>query len=335
MEGCAALRTALHLVSRSPRCSPLATFYPEGIRHHIRFSSPCVVMPSGRARRESLPPSSSSIPPSSSSSWPPSSSSLPPEQTHYHHASHVSGWNSSSPTHNVNAAHETVSHKHSPDKDYPSDDHSLLAAIIVPIAIVCLAIVGLLFFLSRRRRIQRRSAPSAANTPVSAMEMASSGPNNDIRAHRIPPNVTFTPATAPPVILSDRVNNAYLTGLDTSSQGSASRPVSYGDFDDNPARRSLGGTFLEPPPPYKTRSQADADEEDEEEPPYEEYETVPLEESTDPMTALHRARSPFADPYEDEDEPVVADGLQYRRNPFADPETRMRFGRRGSEDSEG
>ena len=58
------------------------------------------------------------------------------------------------------------------------------------------------------------------------------------------------------------------------------------------------------------------------------------------MPALNRARSPFADPYEDEDEPVVADGLQYRRNPFADPESpassqRLRFGRRGSDASDG
>lgn len=235
------------------------------------------------------------------------------------------------------ASHETGSPGHSHDKDHPGEiGHiGLFAAAIIPPLVVFLAVLGLCFFLSRRRRTQRRYS-NAARAPLSAMEMASTR-NNETREYRRSPSpappVSFNNLSPAPVIVSDR-NNAYLTGLDTSSQGS--RPQSYGDFDDISIRRSVGGTFAEPPPPYKASGHGD------DPPPVAyEHEVAPLGESTDPTTSLHRARSPFADPYDDEDVPIVADGLQYRRNPFDDPESpvsdsasRLRFARRHSGESD-
>ena len=251
-----------------------------------------------------------------------------------------SWWSSSSscPPSSSNAqALQTGNSKQSADKEYPPElhDHGIMAAMVVPPVIVLLAILGLCFFLARRRRSKRRYSSAAKEAPVSNMEMAG---NDSVREYRLappppsspPPIVNFDSSPAP-IIVSDR-NNAYLTGLDTSSQGS--RPTSYGDFDDNLARRSLGGTFLEPPPPYGGHG-------DDPPPLAYEYEIAPLGEHTQHNNISYSSRSPFADPFDDDEEPDVADGMQYRRDPFADPESpvsdigsRPRFGRRNSDVSD-
>lgn len=219
------------------------------------------------------------------------------------------------------------------DKDHPTrlGHGGLMAAVIVPPLVVVFAIVGLVFFLARRRRSRRYySSSSEPKPPLSSMEMASSPTSsysnvhiNETREYRrppspppqLPPNLNdLTPA---PIIISTGRNNAYLTGLDTSSQGSQSRPVS-GDFDDNMIRRSFGGTFADPPPPYVPKGQGDDPP-----PAAYEYEVSPLEESSGGVDAFERARSPFADHYAyvDEEDIGMADGMQYRSNPFDDPES--------------
>lgn len=133
-----------------------------------------------------------------------------------------------------------------------------------------------------------------------------------------------------PVIVAEG-NNAYLTGLDSCSQHSrrSEEESAYA-----PARRSLDGTFAEPPPPYGV-SAAEGQPPN----PY----SVERDISTLPRTGS--VRSPFEDVQLDEeddelyaDEIPVSDGLLgSHRNPFDDPPSpvseigsRPMFGRRNS-----
>ena len=206
----------------------------------------------------------------------------------------------------------------------------LAAAIILPIAFLSL-LAALIFLLLRRRRRRRNNQthlPPPKPPPSSPPPMTRRRPSL-----RSPPNPGSMPLA--PIITSSR-NNAYYTGLDTSSHGGSEGSDRHSDDDFYaPARRSEGGTFLEPPPPYKASGSLRSTDEgyEEEEPPPGIYDLPRIGE---PAVLEQRARSPFED---QEDYIPVADGLMYtpmnggdardvrqsrvslRRSPFEDPDS--------------
>lgn len=129
--------------------------------------------------------------------------------------------------------------QHHHDNDL--SDGSLAAAIVVPIVAV-LAITAILFFCFRRRKRQahgeRAGSLGAVFIPASIKEKWSSMRTSNASGRQQEPVVT------------NIRNNAYNTGLDTSSHGSGYRSQqTSGEF--TPGRRSEGGTtFVQPPPPY-------------------------------------------------------------------------------------
>lgn len=127
---------------------------------------------------------------------------------------------------------------------------ALAAAIVVPILTLCSAIAFLYLCLRRRKQDTRTK-----NAPVVAGAVTKEKSENFSREREL--SSPSSPAE-PPVLMSEQ-NNAYYTGLDTSSLGS--RPNS-GDYQ---ARVSY-----EPPPPY-------------------------IREPSPPLVD-GRARSPFEDP---------------------------------------
>ncbi|KAF2159946.1 hypothetical protein M409DRAFT_60357 [Zasmidium cellare ATCC 36951] len=125
--------------------------------------------------------------------------------------------------------------EHHKDNDLSSGE--LAAAIVVPIVVV-LALAALLFLCFRRRKQQsrgeREGSIGAAFIPASIKEKWTSMRTSNASAPRDQPIVT------------NPQNNAYNTGLDTSSQGSDQHSGEY-----TPGRTSEGGTtFVQPPPPY-------------------------------------------------------------------------------------
>ena len=95
-----------------------------------------------------------------------------------------------------------------------------------------------------------------------------------------------------------------------------SRRPSHDEIDYAPARRSLGGTFVEPPPPYKealsmkspTSGRSLRDEEAAL--PYTIYEEQAGASALDLIHPAHRANGPFGDSNEDV---TVADGMMYNQ----------------------
>lgn len=115
----------------------------------------------------------------------------------------------------------------------------LAAAIVVPIVVVLVAAFFLIFFCFRRRRQQARGerdgSMAAGFIPASMKEKWSSMRTSSASGQQ------------QPVVMNTR-NNAYNTGLDTSSHGSGNRSQQHsGEYS---PRRSEGGTFASPPPPY-------------------------------------------------------------------------------------
>lgn len=127
----------------------------------------------------------------------------------------------------------------------------MVAAVLVPIILVLLGV--LLAFLCVRRRAQanhRRAGSGAAFLPIEQEKRSwrSSAGSTGPQAR------TDGEAIGAPIVTSQR-NNAYFTGLDTSSHTSrAGESVEYY----TPERRSLGGTSAEPPPPYRGMGSNDA-----------------------------------------------------------------------------
>ncbi|CAK4034407.1 Hypothetical predicted protein [Lecanosticta acicola] len=130
---------------------------------------------------------------------------------------------------------------------------ALAAAIILPI-LAALAIFALAFLWLRRRsgqnRERRRSGSSGGVPFFPAIKekwgsLRSRSSNESGQASRNP------------VVMTEQ-NNAYFTGLDTSSRGGSSPQEEGGSGEYYPpGRRSEGGTtFIEAPPPYKSNSQS-------------------------------------------------------------------------------
>ncbi|KAK5111548.1 hypothetical protein LTR62_004844 [Meristemomyces frigidus] len=121
---------------------------------------------------------------------------------------------------------------------------ALAAAILVPLLFGLLALL-LAFLCLRRRRTQDQTRRHSAAAFLPAMR-EKFGKFGSVRG------TSYTaPVTAAPVMTSER-NNAYFTGLDTSSQGS--RRGESGEYYAPPRRSEGGTTFDEPPPPYKAKS---------------------------------------------------------------------------------
>ncbi|KAK5117126.1 hypothetical protein LTR85_009057 [Meristemomyces frigidus] len=121
-----------------------------------------------------------------------------------------------------------------------------------------------------------------------------------VRTSAIPLSST---AVSPPVVTSNR-NNAYFTGLDTSSHGS--QRGQSGEYY-APARRSEGGTFVDPPPPYKAKSQQSSNRQSVQSGGSLQSQAIPEDLEVPPMIAAiptlrepspqsDRNESPFADP---------------------------------------
>lgn len=131
---------------------------------------------------------------------------------------------------------------------------ALAAAVVVPILTVFSAIVLILLCLRRRRQ-----NPSPEHTPM----VAAAGIKEKLGSFRRRRDPPPPPPVSEPPVLTSQHNNAYLTGLDTSSIGSR------GDSGEYQVRASY-----EPPPPY-------------------------IREPSPPSVDA-RARSPFEDPPEDQ-----------------------------------
>lgn len=108
---------------------------------------------------------------------------------------------------------------------------AIAAAVVVPLLVLALVLAAFLL-LRRRDRTRPRITPGF----VPAMK------------ERFGRHAQSAGASVP--ILTSSTNNAYFTGLDTSSNGSQHGP---GEGFYAP-RQSEGGTFMEPPPPYKPKS---------------------------------------------------------------------------------
>ena len=158
-------------------------------------------------------------------------------------------------------------------------------AATVSASVIFAALLGLLIFLLlKRRRRHSQDGATAAFFPAMREKMGSIG----TRRRQPPPGSTSLPApTAVAPILTSHQNNAYFTGLDTSSHASHSRPPS-GEYY-APARRSEGGTtFAEPPPPYRAKTSSQRSRQSRQE--------QPSHTSEDNASGNPRALSPFDDP---------------------------------------
>lgn len=274
--------------------------------------------------------------------------SIPPtggQQQHYHNnGGQFSPFSSfappaySSPTTGVTKA--TTSHATSTSSPVSQSEHSPLPPpshhiphavfIIVPFAVVLL-ILALIIFLRYRKRRQNQQSPHQPKPYSTEMTSSSNSNNTNTRAYYAPPTMDLRPPHREAPVIVAEGNNAYLTGLDSCSQHSrrSEEESAYA-----PARRSLDGTFAEPPPPYGV-SAAEGQPPN----PY----SVERDISTLPRTGS--VRSPFEDVQLDEeddelyaDEIPVSDGLLgSHRNPFDDPPSpvseigsRPMFGRRNS-----
>ncbi|GAB1733598.1 hypothetical protein NU195Hw_g1521t1 [Hortaea werneckii] len=125
---------------------------------------------------------------------------------------------------------------------------AVAAAVVVPLLFALLALILVLLCLRRRRRRRNHldSTPTSHTHFLTPMreKFSRSSPRNSL-----PP--TTGNATGPP-ILTSRHNNTYNTGLDTPGTSHRGQSDEYYA----PARRSEGGTFIDPPPPYKASSLA-------------------------------------------------------------------------------
>ncbi|GAB1739793.1 hypothetical protein NU219Hw_g4729t1 [Hortaea werneckii] len=130
---------------------------------------------------------------------------------------------------------------------------AVAAAIVVPLLFALLAFILTILCLRRRRRRRHHlhsTTPSSHThflTPIRE-KFSRSSPRNSLPV--VPPTASLT--TGPPIVTSPH-NNTYNTGLDTP--GTSHRGQSSDEYY-APARRSEGGTFLDPPPPYKPSSLA-------------------------------------------------------------------------------
>ncbi|KAI7243061.1 hypothetical protein KC340_g1021 [Hortaea werneckii] len=126
---------------------------------------------------------------------------------------------------------------------------AVAAAIVVPLLFALLALI--LAFLCLRRRRRRRndldSTPTSHTHFLAPMreKFSRSSPRNSL-----PPTASLT--TGPPILTSPH-NNTYNTGLDTPGTSHRGQSDEYYAV---PPRRSEGGTFIDPPPPYKPSSLA-------------------------------------------------------------------------------
>lgn len=177
------------------------------------------------------------------------SSSSSPSSTSAETTSTMASQTTSTSAHDAASAGEAT--KSSTPSAYPVEHHhsdelsdgELATAIVVPIVFVVAFILALIFFCMRRRKKdgrEREGSLGAKFIPASIKEKWSS-----VRTS----NASSSAPQEQPV-LTNTQNNAYNTGLDTSSHGSGDRSQQHsGEF--TPGRRSEGGTtFEQPPPPY-------------------------------------------------------------------------------------
>ncbi|KAK5690648.1 hypothetical protein LTR97_012204 [Elasticomyces elasticus] len=185
---------------------------------------------------------------------------------------------SSTPLPLTNAGHHGIS------------SSTLAAAVVIPLLFALAALIGAFFCIRRKnRRILASQHHALASTSPSA------GGFGFMPAMR--EKLGGTQTSAAPVMLGSNLrNNAYYTGLDTSSQASRGESGEYYAPLGSEARRSEGGTFADPPPPYKAKSLASSGkrisipEEDE-------MVQVPLAAAAIPsVREPHQDASPFADP---------------------------------------
>ena len=120
-----------------------------------------------------------------------------------------------------------------PDHDHHLTNGALAAAIAVPVLTV-LSVIVLLFFCLRRRTTSSLEGEPAMPAAAGIKEKLGS-----FRRRPKPPPPPPAAATEPPILTSEQ-NNAYYTGLDTSSLGSR------GDSGEYQPRAS----YEPPPPPY-------------------------------------------------------------------------------------
>lgn len=175
---------------------------------------------------------------------------------------------------------------------HPTISHGgVAAAVLVPI-LLALAVL-LAAFLCLRRRSKQGRAPFL---PVLREKLGGGS------SARTP----ATPMAAAPVLMSER-NNAYFTGLDTSSRGSQSqREENSGEYY-APARRSEGGTFADPPPPYKAKSMKSQESAHSSNPS-----DAPAVPQLPPMAVIPALREPSehssSDPFDDPATPTTPTG---------------------------
>ncbi|KAI7035905.1 hypothetical protein KC366_g7705, partial [Hortaea werneckii] len=125
---------------------------------------------------------------------------------------------------------------------------AVAAAVVVPLLFALLALILALLCLRRRRRRNRLNSAHTSHTHfLTPMRenFSRSSPRNSL-----PP--TTGNATGPPILTSPH-NNTYNTGLDTPGTSHRGQSDEYYAV---PPRRSEGGTFIDPPPPYKPSSLA-------------------------------------------------------------------------------
>ncbi|KAI6853588.1 hypothetical protein KC323_g9280, partial [Hortaea werneckii] len=125
---------------------------------------------------------------------------------------------------------------------------AVAAAVVVPLLFALLALVLALLCLRRHRRRNRLNSATTSHThfltPMRE-KFSRSSPRNSL-----PP--TTGNATGPPILTSPHINT-YNTGLDTPGTSHRGQSDEYYAV---PPRRSEGGTFIDPPPPYKPSSLA-------------------------------------------------------------------------------
>ncbi|KAK5155736.1 hypothetical protein LTR16_000062 [Cryomyces antarcticus] len=191
---------------------------------------------------------------------------------------------------------------------------TLVAAVLIPMAAVAL-LGAIVFFLLRRRRKGNSPHEAAVETKEKLMRGDSSasrytGPPPDpypaVFAHYSapPPDAPLmTQNEAIPVILSTTMSSTYFTGLDTSEANSLHSNNNAGPVDGINYNRLSGE---EPPPPYRTRSEAAQSQRST-------NSSLRHFEATNSSnicltTALRADSNPFADPVEEFDVVSPVDG---------------------------